>query len=239
MQQFILLLISFLLGCGFAVFLIGFYSIRIWKSRLRSWSLSFVRSGSSGSSHEKPKSKHKKGRKDRYKDHRRETEDRPGRKKSASLSSSSMKKMLTRSILGPSSTPVDIVSPSGQTISVSVEGIPPCLIPNVVSPLARGAADPSVSAPDFGQTPLTNPESAVPAGKNLVVFRGLSEFEILKLLEHAVQEQVPARHLFFLPIPARWKSLVAAPLSRCVVTKIGNTIRMDTLPPPGFQPRLI
>jgi hypothetical protein len=45
MQQLILLLTSFLLGCGFPSFLIGFYSIRIWESRLRS--LSFVGSGSS------------------------------------------------------------------------------------------------------------------------------------------------------------------------------------------------
>jgi hypothetical protein len=191
MQQLILLLTSFLLGCGFPAFLIGFYLIRIWESRLRSWSLSFVGSGSSGSDCEKPKSKHKKGNKDRDKDHRRETGDRPGREKSTSLSSSSMKKILTRSILGPSSTPVDIVSPSRQTISVSVEGIPPSTIPNVVSPLAREVADPAVSAPDFGQTPLTNVESAAPAGKNLKVLRGLSELEILKLLEQ-LQEQVPA-----------------------------------------------
>jgi hypothetical protein len=49
MQQLIMLPTSFLLGCGFPAFLIGFYSnsIRIWESRLRSWSLSFVGSGSS------------------------------------------------------------------------------------------------------------------------------------------------------------------------------------------------
>jgi hypothetical protein len=95
-----MLLTSFLLGCGFPAFLIGFYSIRICESRLRSWSLSFVGSGSSGSGREKPKSKHKKGHKDRDKDHRRETGDRPGREKSTTLSSS-MKKIVTRSILFP------------------------------------------------------------------------------------------------------------------------------------------
>jgi hypothetical protein len=35
LQQLILLQTSFLLGCGFPPFLIGFYSIRIWESRLR------------------------------------------------------------------------------------------------------------------------------------------------------------------------------------------------------------
>jgi hypothetical protein len=47
MQQLILLLTSFLLGCGFPAFLIGLDSTRIWESRLRSLSLSFVGSGSS------------------------------------------------------------------------------------------------------------------------------------------------------------------------------------------------
>jgi hypothetical protein len=44
MQQLILLLTSFLLACGFPAFLIGFYSIRIWESRLRSLSISSVSS---------------------------------------------------------------------------------------------------------------------------------------------------------------------------------------------------
>jgi hypothetical protein len=53
MQQLILLLTSFLLGCGFPAFLIGFYSIRIWESHLLSLSMSFVGSDSSGSGHER------------------------------------------------------------------------------------------------------------------------------------------------------------------------------------------
>jgi hypothetical protein len=64
MQQLILLLTSFLLGCGFPAFLIGFYSVRIWESCLRSLSMSFVGSDSSGSGREKSNSKHKKGHRD-------------------------------------------------------------------------------------------------------------------------------------------------------------------------------
>jgi hypothetical protein len=82
MQQLILLLTSFLLGCGFPAFLIGFYSIRIWESRLRSLSMSFVGSDSSGSGHEKLKSRR---RRDRDRDRRRETADKPGRETSTSL----------------------------------------------------------------------------------------------------------------------------------------------------------
>jgi hypothetical protein len=90
MQQLILLLTSFLLGCEFLAFLIGFYSIRIWESRLRSLSLSFVGSGSSGSGHEKPRSTHMKDRKDGDRDRRRETGDKPGREKATSPSSSAV-----------------------------------------------------------------------------------------------------------------------------------------------------
>jgi hypothetical protein len=74
------------------------------------------------------------------------------------------------------------VSPGGQTVSVSVEGVPPSTIPDVVCPLAKGVADPAVSAPDASQLPLTNPDSAAPAGRNLDVLRGLSELDLLKLL---------------------------------------------------------
>jgi hypothetical protein len=78
MQQLILLLTSFVLGCGFPVFLIGFYSIRIWESRLRSYSLSFAGSDSSRSGHDKAKLKHEKSCKDKSKDRRKETgADRP------------------------------------------------------------------------------------------------------------------------------------------------------------------
>jgi hypothetical protein len=86
-----------------------------------------------------------------------------------------VKKIVTKSILGPSSTPVDVVSPSGQTISVSVEGVLPSTISNVVCLLSNGAADPAVSAPDVSQIPLTNPDSAAPASKCLEVFRGLGK----------------------------------------------------------------
>jgi hypothetical protein len=237
MQQLILLLPSLLLGCGFPAFLIGFYSIRIWESRLRSLSLSFVGSGSSGSGCEKPKSKHKKDRKDRDRDRRRETWDKPGRGKSTSLSSSSVKKIVTRSILGPLSTSVDVVSPSGQTISVSVEGVPPSTIPNVVCPLAKGAADPSVLAPDVSQTPLTNPDSAAPASKNMEIFRGLTELELIKLLEQ-LQEQVPAPVLSTTS-GAPEEASRGTSFQMSSVTEIRNTIRLDTIPPPGFQPRLM
>jgi hypothetical protein len=102
MQQLILLLTSFLLGCGFPAFLIGFYSVRIWVSRFRSYSLSFAGSDSSGSGHDKAKSKHKKSRRDRSKDRRKETGgDRPGREKLHSPTFSSSKRVVTRSILGP------------------------------------------------------------------------------------------------------------------------------------------
>jgi hypothetical protein len=75
---------------------------------------------------------------------------------------------------------VDVVSPSGQTVSVSVEGVPPSTIPDVVCPLVKGAADPTVSVPDASPIPLTNPDSAATASKNLEVFRGLSELDFLK-----------------------------------------------------------
>jgi hypothetical protein len=84
---------------------------------------------------------------------------------------------------------------------------------------------------------LTNPDSAAPASKNLEVFRGLSDLELLKLLEQ-LQEQVPA------PVPSTTSG--APEEARCdtsfqttSVTEIGNTIRLDTTPPPGFKPRLI
>jgi hypothetical protein len=183
----------------------------------------------SGSGHEKPRSKHKKDRKDRNRDLRQETGDKPGRP------SSSVKKILTRSILGPVSTSVDVVSPSGQTVCVSVEGVPPSTIPDVVCPLVNGAADPAVSVPDANQFPLTNPDSAAPSYKNLEVFRGLSELDFLKLLEH-LHEQGSA--------PVLSSTSCAPEEVRCgtsfqasSVTDTGNTICMVTTPPPGFQPR--
>jgi hypothetical protein len=130
---------------------------------------------------------------------------------------------------------VDVVSPSGQTVGVSVEGVPPSTIPNVVCPLAKGAADPAVSAPDVGQIPLTNPDSAAPASKNLEVFRGLSELELLKLLEQ-LQEQVPAPST---TSGAPEEARRGTSFQTTSVTEIGNTICLDTTPPPGFQPRLI
>jgi hypothetical protein len=67
------------------------------------------------------------------------------------------------------------VSPGGQTISMSVEGVPPSMIPDVVCPPANGVTDPAVSIPDASQLPLTNPDSVASAGRNLEVLRGLSE----------------------------------------------------------------
>jgi hypothetical protein len=66
--------------------------------------------------------------------------------------------------LGPRPTSVDIVSPGGQTISVSVEGVPPSTIPDVVCPPAKGVTDPAVSVPDASQLPLTKPDYAASAG---------------------------------------------------------------------------
>jgi hypothetical protein len=97
--------------------------------------------------------------------------------------------MVTRSNLEPTST-VDVLSPSGQTISVSVEGVPPSTTSNAVSPLGRGRIDPAASVLDFGHTPLPIPDSAASASKSLEVLRGLTEFEILELLGKLL-EQVP------------------------------------------------
>jgi hypothetical protein len=109
---------------------------------------------------------------------------------------------------------------------VSVEGVPPSKIPDVVCPLVKGAADPAVSVPDASQSPLTNPDSAAPASKNLEVFRGLSELDFLKLLEQ-LHEQGSAPVL---------SSTSGAPEEvRCgtsfqmsSVTDTGNTIHLDT-----------
>jgi hypothetical protein len=84
---------------------------------------------------------------------------------------------------------------------------------------------------------LANPDSVGPASKNLEVFRGLSAFDLLKLLEQ-LQEQVPA------PVPS---STSGAPeearrgtsFQTSSVTDTGNSICLDIAPPPGFQPRLI
>jgi hypothetical protein len=133
MQQLILLLTSFLLACGFPAFLIGFYSIRIWESRLRSLSIPSVSSDSPGSSRDTSKSNRGK---QKDKERRREKADRlaretvPERKFSISASLfCSCKKIGTQSILrGPKSTSVDVVS---------VEGVPPSTVPDVVCPPAK------------------------------------------------------------------------------------------------------
>jgi hypothetical protein len=111
--------------------------------------------------------------------------------------------------LGPKSTSVDVVSPGEQTISVSVEGIPPSTMLDVVCPLDKGVADPAVSAPDASQLPLTSPDSAAPAGRNLEVLRGLSS-SLCSCRNRAL-------HLFSLPHPVRRKRLDAALLSRRLV----------------------
>jgi hypothetical protein len=80
-----------------------------------------------------------------------------------------LQRILAKSILGPRPTSVDVVSPGGQTISVSVEGVPPSTIPDVVCPLAKGVTNPAVSVPDASPLPLTNPDSAASAGRNLEV----------------------------------------------------------------------
>jgi hypothetical protein len=72
---------------------------------------------------------------------------------------------------------------------------------------------------------------------NLEVFRGLSELELLKLLEQ-LQEQVPA------PVLSSTSSVLeevryGTSFQTSSVTEIGNTIRLETTPPPDFQPRLM
>jgi hypothetical protein len=69
------------------------------------------------------------------------------------------------------------------------------------------------------------------------VFRGLSELDLLKLLEQ-LHEQGPAPVL---------SSTSGAPeevrrgtsFQTSSVTDTGNTIRLDRTPPPGFEPMLI
>jgi hypothetical protein len=117
---------------------------------------------------------------------------------------------------------------------MSVEGVPPSTIPNFC-PLAKGVADPAVSAPDVSLIPLTNPDSAAPASKNLELFRGLSEIEQL-------HEQGPAPVLSSTSdVPEEVRR--GTSLQTFWVTDTGNTICLDTpppgFPPPGFQPRLI
>jgi hypothetical protein len=120
---------------------------------------------------------------------------------------------------------------------VSVEGVPPSTIPDVVCPPAKVVTDPAVSVPDASQLPLTNPDSAASAERNLEVLRGLSELELLKLIGQ-LQEQgsVPV----FPPssgAPEEVGHSTSFQMFRVPVT--GNTIRLDTIPPPGFQLRLI
>jgi hypothetical protein len=101
------------------LFLIGFYSIRIWESRLRSLSISSVSSDSSGSGRETSKSKRGK---QKEREGRREKVDRLAREtaleRKLSVSVylfSSSKKIPTQSILrGPRSSLIDVVSPGGR-----------------------------------------------------------------------------------------------------------------------------
>jgi hypothetical protein len=71
----------------------------------------------------------------------------------------------------------------GQTLRVSVEGIPPSTIPNIVCPPVKGVTDPAASVTDASQPPLTIPDSATSVDRNLEVLRGLSEPDLLRLLE--------------------------------------------------------
>jgi hypothetical protein len=85
---------------------------------------------------------------------------------------------------------------------------------------------------------LTNPDAAASAERNLEVLRGLSELEILKHLGQLHEEGFAP----VLPPPTSgapeevWRS-TSFQTFRVPVT--GNTIRLDTTPPPGFPPRLI
>jgi hypothetical protein len=111
------------------------------------------------------------------------------------------------------------------------------MVPDVVCPPANGVTDPAASVPDERHFPLTNPDSTAPAERNLEVFRGLSELELIKLLGQ-LQELGSAS----VPLPPT--SGVPEEVGRSTsphafsVPVTGNTIRLDTMPP-GFQPRLI
>jgi hypothetical protein len=110
-------------------------------------------------------------------------------------------------------------------------------MPDVVCPPAKGVTDPAVSVPDASRLPLTNPDSVASAERNLEVLRGLLELELLKLLGQ-LQEQgsIPV----FPPTsgaPEEVGRRTSFHTFRVPVT--GNTIRLDTTPPPGFQTRLI
>jgi hypothetical protein len=74
-------------------------------------------------------------------------------------------------------------------LSVSVEGLPPSIATKTVSPSGLGVADPAVSAPGCSQAPSPIPDSAAPASQSLEVLIGLSDLDILKLLEQ-LQGQV-------------------------------------------------
>jgi hypothetical protein len=198
-------------------------------------SMSFV--GSDTSSRERHRSKHRKDCRDRDRDRRRETDDKAARENATSLFSSSGKKIVTRSILGPRSTSVDVVLPSGQTVGVSVEGVPPYTIPDVVCPLAKGVADPAVSAPDASQLPLTNPDSVATADRNLEVFRGLSELDLLKLLGQLHEQGYAPVLSSTYGAPEEDRRSTSFQTSSVPVP--GNTIRLDTTPPPGFSTKKV
>jgi hypothetical protein len=68
------------------------------------------------------------------------------------------------------------------------------------------------------------------------MLRGLTESEILKLLGQ-LQEQVPG-HIPSATFGAPEVGSCRTSLEVNIVTNIGNTIRLDTTPCPGFQPRL-
>jgi hypothetical protein len=116
-------------------------------------------------------------------------------------------------------------------------GVPPSTTSNAISPVGKGKTDPVASVPDFGQTPLPIPDSVASAGKSLKVLRGLTESEIFKL-RGQLREQVPG------PIPSATFGLPevgssSTSLQTSSFANIGNTIRLDTTPPSGFQPRLV
>jgi uncharacterized protein YcgL (UPF0745 family) len=112
------------------------------------------------------------------------------------------------------------------------EGVPPSRIPDVVCPPAKGVTDPAASVPDAIRLPLTNPDSAASADRNLELLRGLSELEILKLLEQLHEQG-------FAPVLPPPTSGVPEEVGRSTsfqtfrVPVTGNAIRLDTTPPPG------
>jgi hypothetical protein len=151
---------------------------------------------------------------------------------------SSCKKIVTQSSLrGPKSLSVDVVSPGGQTVKC-VCGGGSTLYGTWCGLLSGQRGDRSRSiGPWRKSAPFDQPRFRCSGGVERVL-RVLSERDLFKLLG-LLQEQGSAP----VPLPPISGVLEEAGCSTSPQTFsvpfAGNTIRLDTTPPPGFQPRLI